>query len=39
MAGRHSLLCLHCKLIYNLIDKLQFLYQFKNEQLTMRLGA
>ena len=26
-------------LIYNLTDKLQFLYQFKIEQFTMRLGA
>ena len=26
-------------LIYNLIDKLQFLYQLKIEQFTMRLGA
>ena len=26
-------------LIYNLTDKLQFLYQFKIEQFTMRLGT
>ena len=28
-AGRHSLLCLHCLLIYKLTNKLQFLFQFK----------
>ena len=31
-AGRHSLLGLHCLLIYNLTDKLQFIHNFKYEQ-------